>query len=133
MIAIDVDVLALLLDLEKTFDTVNHHALLRKFESYGVRGLSWFSNYSSDSSQRVLINNVLLRDAVMDYGVSQGSVLGPLLFLIYMNDFNFTSNSIKLLLWGDDITVYISSTVFWEMIYIYNLICAVNNEWVINN
>ena len=103
-------VLTLFLDLQKVFDSVNHHILLQKLENYGIRDivLNWFSNYLSERSQRVFFNNVFSEDVVMDCGVPQGSVLGPLLCLIYMNDFSCTSKMIKLLLFADDITMYIS-------------------------
>ena len=75
----------------------------------------------------MFFNNVLSDDVVMDYSVLQGSVLGPLLFLIYMNDFNCKSNVIKLLLYADDITMYVSGN------YVNNLICARYTELVIIN
>ena len=120
-------VLTLFLDLQKAFDSVNHRILLHKFENYGIRGivLNWFSNYLSDRSQRVFFNNVLSEDVVMDFGVPHGSVLGPLLFLIYMTDFNCMSKMIKLLLYADYITMYISGKD------VNSLIGALNNELVI--
>ena len=76
------------IDLQKAFDTVNHSILLKKLEHYGIRGveLSWFSSYLSKRKQFVSVNGSTSDYLEVSCGVSQGSVLGPLMFLIYIND-----------------------------------------------
>ena len=87
-----------------TFDTVEHDILLSKLEHYGIRGLAneWFKSYLSNRNQYVSINGYDSNLADVKFGVPQGSVLGPLLFLIYINDLNQALKFCKVHHFADD-------------------------------
>ena len=88
------------LDFAKAFDTVNHEILIKKLEHYGIRGLAlqWFKSYLSDRRQCTSIGDTLSDTDLIKCGVPQGSVLGPLLFLLYINDIINSSSLFKFIL-----------------------------------
>jgi hypothetical protein len=108
-------VLITFLDLAKAFDSVDRSKLLKKLECCGVRGLSleWFQSYLHERKQSVCINNVCSDVEGIDYGVIQGSTLGPLLFLVYINNISKVPLDGKLFLFADD-TAVVSFGVTWE-------------------
>ena len=100
------------LDLQKAFlQKVNHQILLSKVEHYGIRGttLAWFKSYPSSRSQYVSVNGHNSNHLSVTCGVPQGSVLGPLLFLLYIKDFPNCSSKSFCYLFADDTNIYFES------------------------
>jgi len=98
-------------DLEVAFDSVNHEILLSKLTFYGIEACenSWFKSYLSNRYQRCLVNGFLSSSRQIECGVPQGSILGPLLFLLYINDLpNCLDHTIPCL-YADDTQIYASS------------------------
>ncbi len=95
-----------MIDLQKAFDTVDHHILCKKLNAMGVKDTKWFQSYLTTWKQLVNVNGVDSEMLNITCGVPQGSILGPLLFLCYVNDMSISINSdCKLLLYADDSTI----------------------------
>ena len=99
------------IDLKKAFDTVNHDILLAKLEHYGIHdeALDWFKSYLINRRQYVHLNGVNSSTRNISCGVPQGSVLGPILFLLYINDLPNISDKLKFYLFADDTNIYFES------------------------
>ena len=98
-----------MIDFSKAFDTVDHSVLLKKLEHYGIRGipLNWFRSYLSGRKQYVTINGINSTPKQVMYGVPQGSILGPLLFIIYINDIPQIAQFAKFIMYADDANIFI--------------------------
>ena len=111
-----------ILDLQKAFDTVNHKILISKLRAMGVgqAALKWFDSYLGGRKQTVAIPGVFSEFRTVTCGVPQGSILGPLLFLIYVNDMK-AAVKCKLLLYADDSALLASSRYVSEIEIFFTL------------
>ena len=103
---------ALLTDLSKAFDCLNHELLIAKLEAYGFNqlSLSYIYSYLSDRKQRTKVNNSFSEWCNISSGVPQGSILGPLLFNLYINDIFYFVNKCNIANYADDTTPYSEDT-----------------------
>ena len=97
-----------LVDFKKAFDLVDHDILLTKLQLYGIKNetLLWFKSYLSQRQQQVSINNTKSSFRPISCGVPQGSTLGPLLFLLFINDLPLYTNNVLTDMYADDTTLY---------------------------
>lgn len=125
-------VLGLFLDFSKAFDTVNHAILYQKLEYYGIRGtsLDLFRSYLSERAQYVEYNESRSQKQSITCGVPQGSILGPLLFLLYINDLAQVSSKLFSLLFADDSNMFISGHNLSEMVSTMNTEMVKIVEWL---
>lgn len=112
--------LAIFIDLQKAFDSISHEILLQKIEKAGIRGISYnfIKSYLKNRTQRVKIENVLSNPEVVTFGVPQGTVLGPILFILYINDMFDLPLKGSLTCFADD-TSYNISAKTWREVYEY--------------
>ena len=109
--------LLLLIDFSKAFDMVEYPILLSKLHNYGIRGnvLNWFQSYLDGREQFVSVSGADSDKTTLRYGVPQGSILGPLLFIIYINDLPKISSSAKFILYADDANIFVSGSTMAEV------------------
>ena len=122
-------------DFRRAFDTVNIEILLRKLYSYGIRGISHklFSSYLANRSHFTLVNGASSSVRSSRIGVPQGSVLGPLLFLIYINDLPNVSKVSNTVLFADDTTLSFKNANINELFKICNIEMANFSKWAVAN
>ena len=114
---------------------VDHSILLDKLEHYGIRGLAldWLKSYLSDRKQFVLINGVNSTPKTMTFGVPQGSILGPLLFLIYINDIPEIARFAKFILYADDANIILTADTIEEIQNQLTELIEFLIKWVFSN
>ena len=100
----------LLIDFSKAFDMVDHDILLNKLNNYGIRGIAhdWIKSYLANREQYVHIRGKNSSMEKLEFGVPQGSILGPLLFVIYINDLPRIQQLVKFILYADDANIFIT-------------------------
>ena len=123
--------IGLFLDIRKAFDAVNIEYLILKLSHYGIRGLAlkWFQSYLTHRTQRVKYCNTLSIAKPVTCGVPQGSTLGPLLFLLYINDFHHCLNHLNPVLFADDTNLFLAGSNLAETEHAFNVDLGSLNEW----
>ena len=101
---------AIFIDLTKAFDTISHSVLINKLSSYGIHGqeLNWFTDYLFQRKQQVDLESVHSDEAPIFNGVPQGSILGPLLFILFLNDLPEQLKHSRIIKYADDTVIYLS-------------------------
>jgi Reverse transcriptase (RNA-dependent DNA polymerase) len=127
--------LAIFLDLQKAFDSLNHKILLQKMSYYGIRGnqLKWFTSYLTNRVQYTTYNNVLSARELITWGIPQGSILGPLLFIIFINDIVNCTSLLHYILFADDTNACCSGNSLEEVKTIANVELEKLSTWFCAN
>ena len=127
--------IGLFLDLSKAFDMVNHQILIKKLNKYGLRGLaeSWFASYLSNRKQIVIIDSTKSSVTNIEHGVPQGSILGPILFLLYINDLPLNTSHAEVILFADDTNMIFESINKNDLQIKISDTSSKLEEWLVHN
>lgn len=127
--------LSIFVDFSKAFDTVPHDLLLRKLDFYGIRGIihEWFADYLANRSHTTMIDGQKSSTANVVMGVPQGSVLGPILFLLFVNDLPNFSDILTSILFADDANLYLKGDDPSNLILTANIELFKLYDWCIAN
>ena len=126
---------ALYMDFRKAFDTVNHSCILQKLPCYGIKDqeLMWLGDYLFNRSQFVCFDGETSDREKITHGVPQGSILGPLLFIILVNDIHLTLEKCQILMYADDTVLYYADKDASSIENILNTEAALVNNWINEN
>ena len=126
---------AMFIDLKKAFDTVPHDGLLNKLFRYGIQDqpFSWFESYLTNRTQSVSIGNHLSSAANISSGVPQGSALGPLLFILYINDLPLAVGLSSVMLYADDTVIFSAASSIDQLQLNLSLDLNVVSNWLTAN
>ena len=127
--------LLLLLDYSKAFDVIEHPIMIAKLKHYGIKGtaLKWFESYLSERKQFVTIDGTDSQPKNILHGVPQGSILGPLLFIIYINDLPNITNLAEFILYADDANIIVTGFSEEEVQWKVDQLTSLLIRWVDHN
>ena len=129
------DFVSIFLDYSRAFDTVDHNILLNKLDALGIRGniLDWVRSYLKDRNQYVSVNGLSSSSKTVNIGVPQGSILGPLFFLIYINDMHKCMKYLSCIHYADDTSVFIEGRNLTDLLPIINEDLSNIYDWTCMN